>query len=200
MNRTKKVIHAKTERQINFNLPCKFGDFKRVEFLGAQNAPFWTAMAAKHAMKFDAHHFLRTLRLFYVEMPFLKGGEGICISVFGKETLYQSDSYSFCGYANKFYQSDGCSDPTEKKIHWLFERLASLGAWVALQNDSAVMFEGFQRVSSIAHPCLSRDTCLSESCTPDRCNLFPVWLDGIFQSVFWQNQHLLIRIQTHYAF
>ena len=26
-NRTKKIIYAKTERQINSNLPCKFGQF-----------------------------------------------------------------------------------------------------------------------------------------------------------------------------
>ena len=71
-NCTKIVNHAKNERQINSNLPCKFGNFwSKLNIWDANwarfspNAPNW---------KFYVYHFFSTLRNFYVEMTTSKGG------------------------------------------------------------------------------------------------------------------------------
>ena len=57
----KKIQLSKSERQINSNLLCKFDYFwKKVEFLGAQNAPSERSQrpnAIWCEMKFYDHHF-----------------------------------------------------------------------------------------------------------------------------------------------
>ena len=75
----KKVIHAKNERQINFNIPCKSGHFWR-------NSNFWTpkttVLNGRSARKrydmiwnFTPIIFSSTLSIFYVQMTTSDGRE-----------------------------------------------------------------------------------------------------------------------------
>ena len=64
-----------------------------------------------------------------------------------------------------------------ENLHWLFERLASLGIMGARlrapfipRYHSDLVFEGFQGALCWA-PMISRETSLSDSCTLDRCRL-----------------------------
>ena len=74
----KKSIRQKNERQVNSNLPCKFGYFSsKMNFLGAHNAPFELQQHPNViwcVMKFYAYHFFSTLRIFYVDMVTSEGG------------------------------------------------------------------------------------------------------------------------------
>ena len=71
-NRTIKIIDAKklASGQLQSSLHI-WPLLKKVEFLGAQNAPFgrpWCPNAIRYNMRFFAHHFCSSLRIFYVNM------------------------------------------------------------------------------------------------------------------------------------
>ena len=77
-NRTKKVIHAKNERQINSKTPCKVGPAWRKLNFWAPKTTLLNGRSAqtRYDVKFYAHHLFRKLRIFYVEMATSEGGGG----------------------------------------------------------------------------------------------------------------------------
>ena len=81
-NRTRKIIYAKIERQINPNLPCKFCHFWiNLKFWAPKTAPFgrpWRPNVIWRDMKFYAHQFFSSLRIYYVDMVTSEGGGGVC--------------------------------------------------------------------------------------------------------------------------
>ena len=76
-------MYAKNERQVNSNLPCKFGHFwRKLNFWGA----VWTCLGACGAQtrydviwNFVPIIFCRSLRIFYVNMATSEGGGGLQI-------------------------------------------------------------------------------------------------------------------------
>ena len=79
-DRTKKNIYAKNERQINSNLPCKFGQFWRKLFFLGPKTPFLNARSAQMRYNIMWYEILRpTFFLGHCEAfisgwPLLKGG------------------------------------------------------------------------------------------------------------------------------
>ena len=77
-NRKKKIVYTINERQVNSNLPCKFGHFwRKLNYLGAQNAPFGRPRHSNALwcdIKFYAYNFLRTLRIFNVNISLVVTG------------------------------------------------------------------------------------------------------------------------------
>ena len=79
---------------------------KKVEFLGAQNAPFgrpqrlnaiWcvTPIITFYQILFYAHHYFSTLRIFYINMATSKGGEDL--RIVGWETSHYTKVYKIPG-------------------------------------------------------------------------------------------------------
>ena len=62
---TKKIHYGNNERQVNFDLPCIFGNFRRkLNFCAPKIAPFgrpWPPNAIWCDTKFCAHHFLKLI-------------------------------------------------------------------------------------------------------------------------------------------
>ena len=73
-------MYEKNKRQINFNLPYKFGHFwRKLNFLGAQNAPFRRLWRPNAIWNFTPTIFLSSLHIFYVKMATSEGGGRVCI-------------------------------------------------------------------------------------------------------------------------
>ena len=72
-NHTKNIVYAKNERQVNFNLPYKFGHFKKkVTFLGRHLG------ACGAQTRYDVICKYASLRILHVEMATseVEGGGG----------------------------------------------------------------------------------------------------------------------------
>ena len=78
-NCLKKVIYAKNKRQINSNLPCKFGHFWR-------KLNFWTPAQMRYDLiwNFTPISIFSTLRIFYVKLATSEAGGEVCIVLVGK--------------------------------------------------------------------------------------------------------------------
>ena len=103
-NRTKKIICAKNERQIDSNLPCKFGQFWRKLNFWAPKTPRLDVCSAEMQyesdMKFYAHLYFQHIAHLLCQMATSEGG-GICISLVGIGPVYDfsikslDDKFSF---------------------------------------------------------------------------------------------------------
>ena len=95
-NRTKKIIHAKNKRQINSNLPCKFGHFRKKLNFWAPKKPLLNGRSAQtryviwHLMPiiFLPHCTSFISRWSLLSSQGVEGG--VCISLVGKQPSYLS--------------------------------------------------------------------------------------------------------------
>ena len=67
-NRTEKSCVQKMSARSIPIYPTNLATFEENLIFGRPKRPFWTPMAPKHDIKFNAHHYFQPLRIFYVKM------------------------------------------------------------------------------------------------------------------------------------
>ena len=110
-----KKLYARNERQINFNLPCKFGHFWRKLNLMASKTPLLDARDAQTRYdliwNFTPIFIFSSLHIFYVKMVTSDEGRRVYISLVWKQPTiihyYQNLHYqnNYMNLKNKYQSS-----------------------------------------------------------------------------------------------
>ena len=111
-NRTKKVIFAKNERQVNSNLASRFGQFWRKLNFGCPKRPFWTPAAPKRNIMW--YEVLRPFLLahcasFMLRWPLLRGGR-VGLNILSLETIESTNKVSVWSLSRHVYRGSWTLD------------------------------------------------------------------------------------------